>query len=133
MTSENKDNGESINTNKQTEQSLVKQIPRTSAGLLAQRINQKAVNLHDQVEQIVTDLVTNDTFYGFIDAVYPEQAVEGSIAADNHEAARMVREYAKENGYPVVAHQKIQTLIRSLNVVLRRYGLARNQRLSDSK
>ena len=112
---------------------LIKPIPRTSQGLLAQRMNQKTFNLHDQVEQIVTDLIPKDEFFNLIDAVYPEQSIEGSLLADDHEAARMVREYGKANGFPVVAHQKIQTLMRSIKVVLRRYKLGRGQRLIDSK
>lgn len=129
--SDEKDNGESINTN--SKRDLVKPIPRTSQGLLAQRMMKKTVNLHDQVEQIITDLIPDDIFFALIDAVYPEQSIEGSLTADDHEAARMIRDYAKDNGYPVVRHQKIQTLIRSLKVVLRRYDLGRRQRFVEDK
>jgi hypothetical protein len=61
-------------------------------------------------------------------AVYDEQAVEGSLAADNIEAARMIREKAKTIEDHSLAHEKLATISKSLGVVLRRYHLSRKER-----
>jgi hypothetical protein len=61
--------------------------------------------------------------------VYDEQAVEGSLAADNVMAATMIREYAKKvDEDHALANEKLATISKALGVVLRRYEISRKER-----
>jgi hypothetical protein len=84
--------------------------------------------LNDIVEEITLTLYRTEKFRKYIDAVYDEQAVEGSLAADNIMAATMIRDEAKRLGRPEAAEQKLATLSKSLGVVLRRYNASRKAR-----
>ena len=55
-------------------------------------------------------------------------AIEGSLQADDFEAARVIREWAKKKGVVFVAKQNLETIKRSLHVVWRRYQIDRKQR-----
>jgi hypothetical protein len=91
--------------------------------------------LNDNVEDIHLNLLNHgdvkrrEKYKGLLDAVYDEDAVEGSLAADNFLVATMIRDYAREDNHdPYVANKKLATLIKALGVVLRRYGWSRSQR-----
>lgn len=65
----------------------------------------------------------------YLDAVWDSDAVEGAQAIDNVEAARVLREVAAGvPGCEDVAKKNLATLVRSLAVVTRRLGIARQQR-----
>lgn len=84
--------------------------------------------LNDRVEDFYLLLVENDEeFMRYLNAVWDEQAVEGSIAVDEVMAAQIIRRKAVEMGSDL-GRENLTTLIRSLNVVLRRYGLGRMER-----
>lgn len=85
------------------------------------------LSLNDFVHDLHKRLSDNAKYIGFLRAVYDEQAVEGSLAADNLEAARMIRDEAAKINSPV-ATEKLATISKALGVVLRRYGLSRKQR-----
>ena len=87
-----------------------------------------ARTLNDIVDEIVLTLYRNEKFRRFLDAVYDEQAVEGSLAADNIMAATMIRDEAKRLSRPEAADQKLATLSKSHGVVLRRYKATRKAR-----
>jgi hypothetical protein len=55
----------------------------------------KRRSINDLVEDIHKMLIQNDQYLGFLYALYDEQAVEGSLAADDIELARMIREKAR--------------------------------------
>lgn len=84
--------------------------------------------LNDHVEDIHLSLVESGNYRGFLKAIYDEQAVEGSLGADNIMAAQMIREKAREIANDVVSKEKLATISKALGVVLRRYGLSRNER-----
>lgn len=87
--------------------------------------------INDHVEDSHRDLLQGeqaDQYRSFLTAVYDEQAVEGSLAADNIEAARMIRAYANENGNHDLAKEKLATIAKALGVVLRRYHQSRKER-----
>jgi hypothetical protein len=72
-------------------------------------------------------------YAALLDAVYDEDAVEGSLATDNVEAARVIRDYARETINDVqresyVAVKKLHTLVKALNVAIARYGFSRKER-----
>jgi hypothetical protein len=73
-------------------------------------------------------LIENEHYRAFLSAVYDEQAIEGSLAADNAMAATMIREQAKAIGNVELANEKLATIAKGLGVVLRRYGVHRKQR-----
>jgi hypothetical protein len=83
--------------------------------------DEKAVQMADYQEQ----------YYLYLDAVYDEQSIEGKIAADNQEAARIIRLVAKDpmlGNDAYVGSQKLITIVRSMGVVLRRYNMSRTDR-----
>ena len=63
-----------------------------------------------------------------LDAVHNSDAQEGSLIADDFEAARMIRDKANDIGNAYVASKNLTTLKNSLSVVLRRYGISRKER-----
>jgi hypothetical protein len=82
--------------------------------------------LNDMVEQIHRRLVDeSDEYRAYLYACWDEQAVEGSLSADNIKAAEMIRNNANNDE---VAKQKLATLAKVLGVVLRRYGASRKER-----
>lgn len=85
-------------------------------------------SLNDQVEDLHRMLCEDEDYLSFLYAIYDEQAVEGSLSADNIMAAEMIRDRAKKIDGSEVAHQKLATIAKSLGVVLRRYGASRKER-----
>jgi hypothetical protein len=85
--------------------------------------------INDMVEDLHLELVeTSDEYRGFLDAVWDEQAIEGSLAADNTMAAQLIRAEAVRRNVPQIATAKLATIVKALNIVLRRYGVSRNDR-----
>lgn len=107
---------------------IARPLPATVADLIEQRKNKKSYSLNDMIEKHHIALYTNDDYQSLLEAVHPEQALEGSLIADDFEAARMLREKARESGDGYVAKQKLDTIRKSLAVVLRRYGISRKER-----
>lgn len=103
-------------------------LPETAADYLAQRKLKEERDLNDLVEDIHLKLYDDQKYKRFRYATYDEQAVEGSIATDNSEAARMIRDYAKKNDIAEVAEQKLATIGKIIGVVERRYGQSRKER-----
>ena len=102
-------------------------LPETVDGFIAHRKLKAKRTLNDQVEDAYLRLVENEKFQAFIFAVYDEQTVEGSLAADNIMAAEMIRDKAKAAGSEL-ASEKLATISKALGVVQRRYGFSRKER-----
>ena len=83
--------------------------------------------LNDLVEDIHRLLCDDSKYVAYLTAIYDEQAVEGSLAADNVMAATMIRNKAKAQETEV-ASEKLATISKSLGVVLQRYKASRKQR-----
>lgn len=83
--------------------------------------------INDQVEDIHLALLDDEEYIELLQAVYDEQAVEGSLSSDNNMAAIKIRNAAKKMNNPV-KDQKLATIIKALGVVLRRYGVSRKER-----
>lgn len=103
-------------------------VPRKMADWVRKTEFHRTIN--DLVEEIHLVLVmsSDDTYRKFLDAVYDEQAIEGSLAADNIEAARLIRDEAKKRNVIRIADSKLATIVKALNIALRRYGESRNER-----
>lgn len=104
-------------------------LPDTVREFMAHRKSDSKRTLNDQVEEIHLSLYeTDDKYTEFLYAVYDEQAVEGSLAADNIMAAEIIRKKANQLKNVEVSRQKLATIWKSLGVVLRRYGFSRKER-----
>jgi hypothetical protein len=89
--------------------------------------------LNDHVEDVHCALLSSeddgDRYRALLDAVYDEDAVEGSLSVDNALAAQMIRNYAvDQNPKHPLAGKKIATISKALGVVLRRYSMSRSER-----
>jgi hypothetical protein len=103
-------------------------LPATVEDMLARK-SPTLQNLNDHVDSIhVALFAANERYQKLLDAVHDEEAEEGSLSADNLLAAMMIREYAQKNDNPYVARKKLATIVKSLNVVLRRYHMSRKER-----
>jgi hypothetical protein len=103
-------------------------LPATKKDLLAQRVGQMRRTLNDMVEESHIALYGDDRYVAFLNAVYDEQAVEGSLSADNIMAATMIRDHAKKNGGGQLVNEKLATISKALGVVMRRYEISRKER-----
>lgn len=103
-------------------------LPETVADLLAHRKSMQARSLNDDVDDIFLRLWENPQFRALFAAVHPSQTVEGSFPSDDHVAAEMIREYAREHHFAIASTAKLAGIIFSLHVVCRRYEQSRNQR-----
>jgi len=87
--------------------------------------------LNDVVHSYHVAMWEDPQYHRYLDAVYDEDAVEGSLALDNGEAARMIRERAIAADDQRLASKKLATISKALNVVLRRYGISRKERARE--
>ena len=103
-------------------------LPATVEDMLAQRRTMAGRTLNDYVEDLHIKLWSSPAYQQVLAAVYDEDAVEGSLAADNLMAAQMLRKQAQQDGVAQVSNRKLATIVKALNVVLRRYHLSRKER-----
>lgn len=85
-------------------------------------------NLNDYVERVHLILIKDGSYLAYLEAIYDEDAIEGSLAADNLEAARLIRNYARSKAIPQIANRKLATIVKALNIVLRKHGTSRKER-----
>lgn len=102
-------------------------LPATTEDLVSRK-TMKPTSLNDFVDQYHVELWSEDDYKQLLDATSDEDAVEGSCAIDNAKAAEMIRTRAARDGNKYVAGKKLATIVKSLNVVLRRYHMTRKER-----
>lgn len=87
---------------------------------------------NDRVEdlhlKLVNDPKKSQQYLDSLRAVTDTEAIEGSLAIDNADAARMIRDVASATGDHVIAKLKLKAIVIHLNVVLKRYGMSRAER-----
>jgi hypothetical protein len=83
-------------------------LPAKISDFIAQRKGDLQRTLNDQVEEVHLALYQDDSYRQLLAAVYDEQAVEGSLAADNVMAAMRIRKWASDKENPV-AREKLAT------------------------
>jgi hypothetical protein len=103
-------------------------LPATTEKWLEQRTLKAEPTLNDVVEQLHWKLVNDKLYRSYLEAVWDEDAIEGSLAADNFKAAEMLRLAAKSDNGNIVGTKKLATIVKSMNVVLRRYHNSRKER-----
>ena len=107
---------------------LSKPLPKTREELTAARKVAPIRSLNDAIDDLVVELWGDPDYQKLIEATYDEQAVEGSLAADNILAAKMLRDVAISKGLTLISRQKLATISKAHGVVLRRYAASRKER-----
>jgi hypothetical protein len=95
---------------------------------MARRRHKDVRSLIDDTDKVNQALWEDPQYRQYFNAGYNDQAVEGSLAADDHRAASMVKTKAQEMGIESVATAKDHHLVIALHRVLGRYGLTRKER-----
>lgn len=104
-------------------------LPATRSGLLAGYKLKRRRNINDLVEEIIVKLWDqHEEFMKYVNAIYDEQAVEGSLNDDDVMAALIIRDIAKKDKHVEVAAQNVATIKRAMRVGLRRFGISRPER-----
>jgi hypothetical protein len=103
-------------------------LSRSAEEFLAKRKLKSRRTLNDEVETVYLALINDEQFQGYLEAVYDEDAVEGSLSIDNMKAAEMIRAKALEMEIVAVSKRKLATIVKAMNVVLRRGNDDRNTR-----
>jgi hypothetical protein len=104
-------------------------LPATVREFMSLRKSKSLRTLNDQIEELHLTLYEKDEHYkAFLEAVWDSDAVEGSLAIDNVMAAKLIREHAGKGGNVEVGRRKLDTIVKCLGVVLRRYGSSRKER-----
>ena len=93
---------------------LPPRLPETATEFLAHRKMKATRSLKDQVEDVHIALYDDKSYKALLEAVYNEQAVEGSLAADDFKAAELIREKAKQMNYVELAFKSWRPLQRRL-------------------
>jgi len=87
------------------------------------------LTLNDHVEAVHLMLWEDSPEYrAFLEAVWDSDAVEGSLSIDSTMAAQLLREKAKTIDGNPAGKKNLDTLKKSLGVVLNRYGNSRKER-----
>jgi hypothetical protein len=85
--------------------------------------------LLDMIEGLIRNMVDDDPkFVDLISAYRPEDAIEGSLRADDICAALHLRNRALEDCHVEISKMNLTELAAKIQIVLRRYGLSRKQR-----
>lgn len=113
-------------------------LPLTKKAMLEQRKRPIISSINDEMDTVHLSLMdegdANDKtslaakYIKLLDAVYNSQAVEGSLTGDDYAAAWMIREYARDNKYPLLMEAKLDTIVHALRVVMNRYNIGRKYR-----
>jgi hypothetical protein len=110
--------------------SLSVPLPSTPDGWVLKSGLKRTINDEIQVihERIINDPTLAQEYHDALEPVSDEESKEGWLAFEDVSAVQMIRDYAKANGHSRVMGLRGAAIRSSLNVVLRRYGMARNQR-----
>lgn len=104
------------------------QLPATTEAFLAHRKMKERRTINDRVEDAHLKLINNETYRALLFAIFDEQAIEASMEIDDVLAAKMIRDQAADLHDEELAAEKLATIVKSLRVVLRRYGFSRKER-----
>ena len=113
----------------------VKELVRRKSPTLPAQLPDPNISrsMNDLVQVVFAELYSeSQEFRDLLQAVWPEEAVEGNLLLDDGDAAGMIRVKAKESTDAEV-REKVgksnkATLVHNLRVVMRRYKIGRYQR-----
>jgi hypothetical protein len=89
--------------------------------------------LVDRVFPHVKTLYTNEDFRVRIGSLDAEHSPNGSPKFDHVEAAQMVRDQAKDAGDEDIVNVKLVKIATAMTFALRRFGVARSQRIAEAR
>jgi hypothetical protein len=89
--------------------------------------------LVDRVFPHVKNLYTNADFRARIGSLNAEDSPNGSVKFDHFEAAQMVRDQANEAGDKDIINVKTVKIATAMTMALRRFGVARSQRIAEAR
>jgi hypothetical protein len=104
-------------------------LPVSVEDLLARK-TMRAMTLNDYTDQCHVALwrAGDQKYMKLLDAVTNSDAVEGNIKIDDMLAAMRLREYAVQHQIEYLQGKKLDAIVKSLKVVLRRYHIGRKER-----
>jgi hypothetical protein len=110
-------------------------LPASYEDMIAGRQMALKLSLNDHVDDLHLALWKDEPekYLRLIEAVWDEESLEGSCAADDMVLAIMIRDKAKAMGNKFVEDKKLAAIAKSHRVVLKRYGLSRRQRRDSVK
>jgi len=107
-------------------------LPKTYEDMVEGKRTKTGKTLNDFVDDIHhllwVDAEQDPTYQTLIDAVYDEDAHEGSTIFDDYLLAKMIIAKAAATGNTYVANKSPATIAKAHRFVLNRYGLGRKQR-----
>lgn len=102
-------------------------VPATVEELRNQRISMRVRSLNDDVEEAHLKLWDQEDYRKWFSIIWPSDSVEGNHTLDDGMVAMRIRTFAEDNNLPLAKSAKLGSIIRSLNVVRRRYKIGREQ------
>jgi hypothetical protein len=105
-----------------------RKLPDNIADLEAQRVVKPVFKLIDEVERAYGALYENDEFRKFREALDNDETVEGSIAADDFSAARLIREKGEDMGLKLITQANLTDISIKLRAAERRFHTDRKSR-----
>lgn len=106
-------------------------LPTSSAALLAQQKSMRGRSLLDDVNDCHVKLFDEENYRKWFQAIDRAGTIEGSFQADEQEAARMIRDYAADNGFPLAKDARLVSIMSALTWVCKRYGISRRERANS--
>jgi hypothetical protein len=103
-------------------------MPASTVEMIDRKKTKVNETLNDAVDRIHVRLYDNNEYRAYLAATINAEAIEGKMIADDYEACRMIRDYAKKNNEVLVATKNLETIRHALGVVLRRYKMSRTER-----
>jgi hypothetical protein len=108
-------------------------LPGSVVELAKYRKSKAKQSIVDECERVCLALWEVAEFQSYLKAFRDEDAVEGSIAADDFSAARMIREKAIEMEMPLLSRANLHETTIALRRVCNRYSMGRKTRREASE
>ena len=88
----------------------------------------RQISLNDEVNTIIRALFEDEEFIKYQHAIYTEEAETGDLYIDDVKAAEVIQTYAVKHEFMLTGNAKLKSVIRAMNVSMRRYDSSRKQR-----
>jgi len=109
----------------------VRSFPKSKGEMLAARLNNTAASLNAAVEDALLANMEDPDVKAHLEAWDDAQSVTGKCMYDDFKAAERIQQLSE--GITVITDVKTSVILRALNVVLRRFGQTRKQRIATAQ
>jgi hypothetical protein len=103
-------------------------LPATREDLIAGRKSMRTRSLNDDVEDLHLKLWNNELYRQYLIPIWREDTIEGTFGADDLMAAKLIRDSSSSDETPLARKAKLMSIVHSLHVVCKRYGISRKER-----